>query len=133
MSEAAEMSIDATNMRDEPSAEALVARARALVPVLRDRENDAISNCQVSNETIAAFHDAGFFKVLQPQRYGGYEMSPAVYCEIAKTLAEGCMGSAWVYGVVAVHNWQLALFDPQAAEDVWAEDPSVLISWLGPS
>jgi 3-hydroxy-9,10-secoandrosta-1,3,5(10)-triene-9,17-dione monooxygenase len=128
MSEAVEMSIDATNMRDEPSAEALVARARALVPVLRDRENDAISNCQVSNETIAAFHDAGFFKVLQPQRYGGYEMSPAVYCEIAKTLAEGCMGSAWVYGVVAVHNWQLALFDPQAAEDVWAEDPSVLIS-----
>jgi 3-hydroxy-9,10-secoandrosta-1,3,5(10)-triene-9,17-dione monooxygenase len=55
-------------------------------------------------------------------------MSPAVYCEIARTLAEGCMGSAWVYGVVAVHNWQLALFDPQAAEDVWGEDPEVLIS-----
>ncbi|CDO38575.1 acyl-CoA dehydrogenase family protein [Novosphingobium sp. KN65.2] len=110
------------------SAAELIRRARELVPVLREREAKAIADRQVSEETIRDFTEAGFFKVLQPKRYGGYEMSPAVYCEIAKTLAEGCMGSAWVYGVVAVHNWQLALFDPQAAEDVWGEDGSVLIS-----
>lgn len=106
----------------------LVARARSLVPFLREREAKAIVDRQVPQETIAAFQDAGFFKILQSRRYGGYEMSPSVYCEVAKTLAEGCMGSAWVYGVVAVHNWQLALFDPQAAEDVWGQDNSVLIS-----
>lgn len=106
----------------------IIKRARALVPILREREAQAISDRQVPRETIAAFQDAGFFKILQPRRYGGYEMSPAVYCEVAKTLAEGCMGSAWVYGVVAVHNWQLALFDPQAAEEVWAQDNNVLIS-----
>ena len=108
--------------------DAIVERARALVPILQEREAQAITNRQVPAETIAAFQEAGFFKILQPKRYGGYEMSPAVYCEGAKTLAEGCMGSAWVYGVVAVHNWQLALFDPQAAEDVWGQDQSVLIS-----
>lgn len=128
MPQVAGMTIDASTMVGPPSAEALVDRARALLPVLRERENDAIRDRQVSAETIADFQEAGFFKVLQPARYGGYEMSPAVYCKIAETLAEGCMGSAWVYGVVAVHNWQLALFDPQAAEDVWADDPSVLIS-----
>jgi 3-hydroxy-9,10-secoandrosta-1,3,5(10)-triene-9,17-dione monooxygenase len=106
----------------------LVEQARRMVPVLREREAQAIADRQVSSATIREFVEAGFFKVLQPKRYGGYELSPAVYCEIAKTLAEGCMGSAWVYGVVAVHNWQLALFDPRAAEDVWGKDPSVLIS-----
>lgn len=106
----------------------LVQRARDMVPVLREREVEAIAARQVSAETIRDFKDAGFFKVLQPRKYGGFELSPAVYCTIAKTLAEGCMGSAWVYGVVAVHNWQMALFDPQAAEDVWGKDPSVLIS-----
>ncbi|MBU0554980.1 MAG: acyl-CoA dehydrogenase family protein [Alphaproteobacteria bacterium] len=106
----------------------LIAAAREMVPLLRDREAQAIAAREVPDETIRAFQDAGFFKVLQPARYGGYELSPSVYCEIAKTLAEGCMGSAWVYGVIAVHNWQLALFDPQAAEDVWSRDPSVLIS-----
>ena len=38
------------------------------------------------------------------------------------------MSSAWVYGVVAVHNWQLALFDARAAEDVWGTDSDVRIS-----
>ncbi|MCF8710366.1 acyl-CoA dehydrogenase family protein [Rhizorhapis sp. SPR117] len=106
----------------------IIKRARALVPILREREAQAITDRQVPKETIAAFQDAGFFRILQPKRYGGYEMSPAVYCQVAKTLAEGCMGSAWVYGVVAVHNWQLALFDPQAAEEVWVQDNTVLIS-----
>jgi 3-hydroxy-9,10-secoandrosta-1,3,5(10)-triene-9,17-dione monooxygenase len=106
----------------------LIERARQLVPVLRDREGQANTDRQVPDITIREFVEAGFFKVLQPKSYGGYELSPAVYCEIARTLAEGCMGSAWVYGVVAVHNWQMALFDPRAAEDVWGKDPSVLIS-----
>lgn len=38
------------------------------------------------------------------------------------------MSTAWVYGVVAVHNWQLALFDPRAADEVWNQDRSVLIA-----
>lgn len=128
VAKASEAAAAAGRAHDVPSAAELIARASALVPVLREREAQAIDSRQVSSDTIAEFKDAGFFRILQPKRYGGYEMSPAVYCEVAKTLAEGCMGSAWVYGVVAVHNWQLALFDPQAAEDVWAEDNSVLIS-----
>ncbi len=111
-----------------PTAEELIERAQQLIPVLREREADVAAARQVPTETIQAFTDSGFFRVLQPRRFGGYEMTPDVYCEIARTLAEGCMSSAWVYGVVAVHNWQLALFDPRAAEDVWATDSDVRIS-----
>jgi len=113
---------------EAPAPGDLLARAEALVPVLREREAAAISMRQVSSETIQDFTDAGFFRILQPRRFGGYEHSPAMYCAIARTLAEGCMSSAWVYGVIAVHNWQLALFDPQAAEDVWGGDANVRIS-----
>jgi 3-hydroxy-9,10-secoandrosta-1,3,5(10)-triene-9,17-dione monooxygenase len=66
--------------------------------------------------------------VLQPKRYGGYEMDPEVFYRIQMALAEGCMSSAWVYGVVAVRNWQIALFDERAQEEVWGEDSSVLAS-----
>lgn len=111
-----------------PTPDMLVERARALIPILRQREADANASRQVSAETIQDFTDAGFFRILQPARHGGYEMAPSVYCEVARTLAEGCMSSAWVYGVVAVHNWQLALFPPQAAEEVWATDSDVRIS-----
>lgn len=109
-------------------ADELVEQARALIPILRSRERAAIDAGQVPRETIAAFEDAGFFKVLQPARYGGFEFPPKVYCDIARTLAEGCMSSAWVYAVIAVHNWQMALFPDQAAQDVWGRDRNVRVS-----
>lgn len=111
-----------------PTAEELFAQARALVPVLQAREAAATEARQVSAETIQDFTDAGFFRLLQPRRFGGYEFSPDVYCRIARTLAEGCMSSAWVYGVIAVHNWQLALFDSRASDEVWGENGDVRIS-----
>jgi 3-hydroxy-9,10-secoandrosta-1,3,5(10)-triene-9,17-dione monooxygenase len=113
--------------KDEPvSAAALLQRARDLVPRLIERAPAAEALRSVPPETIADLQQAGFFRVLQPRRYGGYEMDPQLFYDIQMTLAEGCMSTAWVYGVVAVHNWQLALFDPRAAEDVWGRDASVL-------
>jgi len=109
-------------------ADELLDRATQLVPLLREREAAANAARQVSPETIDAFAEAGFFRVLQPARYGGYELSPAVYCQIAQILAEGCMSSAWVFAVIAVHNWQLALFDDRAAQDVWGKNPAARIS-----
>ena len=106
----------------------LVARARALVPALRARAAQAEQECRVPAETIRDFQDAGLFRILQPKCWGGYELDPETFYAVQMVLAEGCMSSAWVYGVVAVHNWQLALFDPQAQADVWADNPATLIS-----
>ena len=113
---------------DPELARGLLERARGLVPVLREREAAANAARRVPGETITDFADAGLFRVLQPRRYGGYELPAGVYCEISRILAEGCMSSAWVYGVIAVHNWQMALFDDRAAQDVWGVDTAVRIS-----
>ncbi len=106
----------------------LVKRARAMLPVLRERAAAAERDCNVPAATVREFHEAGFFRVLQPKRYGGFEMDPEVFFDIQMTLAEGCMSSAWIYGVIAVHNWQLGLFDARAQQDVWGKDDTVLIA-----
>lgn len=112
-----------------PTREALVARTRALLPTLAARGAAADSARMLPAETIAEMKEAGLFRVLQPKKYGGYEMDPQAFYDVAMTLAEGCMSTAWVYSVVAVHNWQIALFDPKAAQDVWgAGDTDVLIA-----
>jgi 3-hydroxy-9,10-secoandrosta-1,3,5(10)-triene-9,17-dione monooxygenase len=109
-------------------AEQLIAAARAMGPALRERSAHCKAQSRVPDETIQDFHDAGFFKILQPEQWGGYAMDPQVFYAVGIEVAKSCMSSAWVLGVVAVHNWQLAVFDDQAAQDVWAEDPTVLIS-----
>ena len=39
-----------------------------------------------------------------------------------------CGSTGWIFGVMGVHNWHLALFPPQAQQDVWGEDDSVQLS-----
>lgn len=111
-----------------PDAGTLVQRARDLVPVLAARARQAEEARSVPAETIADMQKAGFFEVLKPKKYGGYELDPQVFYEICMTLAEGCMSTAWIYGVIGVHNWQIALFDPRAAEDVFGKDAATLIA-----
>jgi 3-hydroxy-9,10-secoandrosta-1,3,5(10)-triene-9,17-dione monooxygenase len=105
-----------------------VARARALVPALQERWSRADELRRVPDETIADFREAGFFRMLQPARWGGFEVDPKTFFDVQMTIARGCPSSAWVLGVIGVHAWQLALFEEAAQKDVWAEDSSTLIS-----
>ncbi|KHK90043.1 acyl-CoA dehydrogenase family protein [Novosphingobium malaysiense] len=111
-----------------PAPEELVERARAMVPRLRERAAADEKARRICDETIAEMQEAGFFRVLQGKRWGGYEMNPKVFADVQYELARGDHSVAWVYGVVGVHPYHLCLFDDQAAQDVWGEDTSVLIS-----
>jgi len=108
--------------------EQLYNAARDMIPVLKSRVEETSRLGQLPEATVRAMQEAGFFRIMQPARYGGFEMDPEVFFQVQMTLAEGCMSTAWVLGVVAIHNWQLALFDDRAQQDVWGEDDATLIS-----
>ncbi len=105
-----------------------VARARALAPILKGRAEEAEGLRRLPDATIADFQEAGFFRMLQPRRFGGWEVDPGVFFDTQIEIARACPSSAWVLGVVSVHSWQLALFDERAQQDVWGDDTSALIS-----
>lgn len=102
--------------------------ARAMVPRLRERGRQATGMHKLPEESVKEMTDAGFFKILQPARWGGLELDAMDFFDVQMIVAEGCMSTAWVLGVVACHNWQLALFDDRAQKDVWGEDDNTLIS-----
>lgn len=112
---------------DRPSEEELVARARALIPMLRERAESVEKARCVSPETIDEFKRAGFFRILQPKRWGGWEMNPAVFMKVLMEVGRGCCSSGWNLMILGLHQWEFGLLDPQAGDDVWAEDSSVLV------
>src|SRR5260370_17639979 len=57
-----------------PRFEELLARAEALIPVLRERAPRAEQLRRLPDETIADLHSSGLFRVLQPTRVGGSEL-----------------------------------------------------------
>lgn len=111
-----------------PTREELIQRARELTPTLRERAKKAAEMRRIPDETFEDFHRLGFLKIVQPKRYGGYEMNPSIIFDLQLELGRGCASSAWVYGVLNVHTWQLSLFAPEAQDEVWKDDPTTLIS-----
>lgn len=111
-----------------PTAEALIERARAMIPTLKARARQTTLDGNVPAATIAEMQQAGFFRILQPKRWGGYEMHPNVFFEVQKALAEGCMSTGWIYGVLGCHPYELALFHDEAQREVWGDKDDMLVS-----
>lgn len=116
------------DLRAIPAPVELVERAKAMIPALKERARQTTLNGDVPAETVAQMKAAGFFRVLQPKRFGGYEMHPNVFFDIQKVLAEGCMSTGWIYGVLGCHPYELALFPDRAQQEVWGDDPDMLVS-----
>ena len=112
-----------------PSHDTLVRpRSRDRARPRRARPRDRRQLRRLPFETVAEFEHMGFFRMLQPKSWGGFECDPKTFFDVQMTVAAACPSSAWVLGVVGVHNWQLALFPREAQADVWAMDPDIRIS-----
>jgi 3-hydroxy-9,10-secoandrosta-1,3,5(10)-triene-9,17-dione monooxygenase len=113
---------------DVPTPKELVARARALIPTLIERAPAQQAHRRILDETMADLKAAGFFKIFQPKRWGGWELQPRTFFDVQIALAEGDVSVGWVFGILGVHSFHLALFDDKAAEDVWGQDNTALIA-----
>jgi 3-hydroxy-9,10-secoandrosta-1,3,5(10)-triene-9,17-dione monooxygenase len=109
-----------------PSREETLQRARAMVPVLRERALQADRDRIIPVETHRAFEAAGFYRLFQPARYGGYEMPIGMMVEVAAELGRGCGSSAWIFTNLAVQSWIIGMHQPAAQDDVWGRNPDAL-------
>lgn len=104
-----------------PDQAELIASAEGMLNGLRERAPFAEQNRQLSTETVREFREAGFHKILQPHRFGGYELGMDTAAEVIRTLATACGSSGWIVNLFIVHNWQISLFPIQAQEEYWAD------------
>jgi 3-hydroxy-9,10-secoandrosta-1,3,5(10)-triene-9,17-dione monooxygenase len=108
--------------------QAVITGVTELLPVLRQRAQEAEDSRMVPAESVKALAETGFFRLLQPKSAGGLEADPVTFFTAVRLIASACGSTGWVSSVVGVHPWQLALFPPQAQEDVWGADPETRMS-----
>jgi 3-hydroxy-9,10-secoandrosta-1,3,5(10)-triene-9,17-dione monooxygenase len=113
---------------EPPRFEELLARAEALVPVLRERAQRAEQLRRLPDETIADLHASGLFRVLQPARVGGSELPYRALFELTAVIGQGCGSTAWVLANLAAHHWLLGMWHPEAQHEIWGESPDSLVS-----
>ena len=105
-----------------------IERVRALVPGIRERAAECESLRRLPEETFKEFQEAGLLRGVQPERWGGFELTPLEFYEGVMEVGAACPSTAWFLGVVGIHNWQLGLFPDQAQVDVWGDATDVQIS-----
>jgi 3-hydroxy-9,10-secoandrosta-1,3,5(10)-triene-9,17-dione monooxygenase len=52
----------------------------------------------------------------------------SLFSRIVEELTYGCASSAWVYAVLAEHQWIIAQYPEEAQIDVWGDDPEAVAS-----
>jgi 3-hydroxy-9,10-secoandrosta-1,3,5(10)-triene-9,17-dione monooxygenase len=107
---------------------AMIARAQALVPQLRERASRTEELRHLPPETERDLHEAGLFRILQPKRVGGSEFDYVALVDVADVIGRADASVAWNLVNLASHHWMLAMFDPRAQDLVWDKDPDALIA-----
>jgi 3-hydroxy-9,10-secoandrosta-1,3,5(10)-triene-9,17-dione monooxygenase len=105
-----------------------LARARAMVPALRERAASAEDMRSLLPDTKAELHAKGLLRMTQPKRWGGMELDWLSMFELPAELGRGCASTAWNVANLAIHHWMLAMYDERAQEEVWKENPDAEIA-----
>ncbi len=107
--------------------EGLIEAAREMAPMVREHAEQSEKASKIPEHVYAALVERGFFRVLLPKRYGGYEFEPAVAARIVMELAAGCGSTGWVASCAMSHQWMVAQFPLACHEEVWAERPDQMV------
>jgi 3-hydroxy-9,10-secoandrosta-1,3,5(10)-triene-9,17-dione monooxygenase len=107
---------------------AMIAKARALVPHLRDRASKTEDLRRLPTETERDLHEAGLFRILQPKRVGGSEFDYVALVDCADAIGQADASAAWNFANLSSHHWMLAMFDQRAQDLVWNKDVNALIA-----
>ncbi len=83
---------------------------------------------RLTDRSAKRLRDAGVIRMLQPKEFGGLEVHPREFAETAMALGAMDGATGWVSGIVGVHPWEMAFFDPKAQQEVWGDNPDTWIA-----
>ena len=96
----------------------MIARAEALIPMLREQQDEAGERGYYSEAVHQEFVAAGFSRILQPRRFGGYEFDVPTFVRTMVRIATGDPGTGWCLTLGSSHAHVVASYFPA---DVQAE------------
>jgi alkylation response protein AidB-like acyl-CoA dehydrogenase len=109
-----------------PGRDELLARARALKPLLSEQAAQTESTGRISPEVIAAIRDAELFRLTAPIRFGGFQLPFRTVVEVCSAVSEGCGSAGWITGYANTAKWMASLWPARAQEDVFGAGPDAI-------
>ncbi|MFC3999292.1 acyl-CoA dehydrogenase family protein [Nocardiopsis sediminis] len=117
------------------TAEMVIQRARDMRDHLRSEQEATEKRTYYSQETHEKFERAGFYRMLMPKAFGGYEMRITDFMRVVVEVSRGCPSTGWCLSLGSSHVLIMAgLFAPEVqAEAVGSAGHFVAPSRMVPS
>jgi alkylation response protein AidB-like acyl-CoA dehydrogenase len=115
-----------TERASKPSAAELLQRAGEVGAIARTKALETEQQRHVASDLVGMMRDAKLFRVLQPERFGGFEYGYDVFVELVAAVAAGDGSTGWVYSLGAVHPWLIACFPEAAQQEVWSQNEDAI-------
>jgi alkylation response protein AidB-like acyl-CoA dehydrogenase len=116
----------------KPAIGEIVSRATEIGALARRLAQQTEADRKVSPEVVARLRDAGLFKIMQPEIYGGYEYGFEALVPAVAAVAAGCGSSGWVFSLGVVHQWLVATFPKQAQDEYWSDPDAIAAGSYAP-
>ena len=100
-----------------PSASEMKSAVQDLLPAIKARAVATERARTVAVENVEALREIGFYKLVQPAAFGGYEHDFAVLVDLIIELGRSCASTSWVCGLLSAHQWMLGLFPARAQHE----------------
>jgi resorcinol 4-hydroxylase (FADH2) len=106
---------------------ALKDRIAPLLPQIAAQARATEKAGRVPSRSIQELRACGYFDIVRPRAFGGSAGHFADLVDANIELASACASTGWVAGLLAAHQWLLAMFPKSAQQDVWESNADALL------
>jgi 3-hydroxy-9,10-secoandrosta-1,3,5(10)-triene-9,17-dione monooxygenase len=94
----------------------IVRRAAALRPLIREQQEESERRGYYSEALHREFLRAGFYRMVQPRRFGGYEFDFPTFWRAMIEISRGDPGTGWCLTLGSHHAWVVGSHWPERAQ-----------------
>ncbi len=105
----------------EQTHDTVLARVRALAPMIRDGAAAAEEARTLPRATVDALLAAGISRILIPPRYGGYGLSLDTWFDVVCEIAKADASHGWCASLMIHHPHYVGHFPEVAQNAIWTD------------
>jgi alkylation response protein AidB-like acyl-CoA dehydrogenase len=113
---------------DVAADESLLARARALEPIIREHVEATERDRRLARPVLYAMREAGLFRMFTPRALGGLETDPVTVARVAEEIASFDSAAAWALQAGNTGSWWAGHFPATGIDELYADGPDFVMS-----
>jgi len=120
--------LDACARANGVTSDEILQRARALASHFAERAEAAEQARRIPPQSAKDMLEAGFARILLPQRLGGYGLGFDTWYEVTCELSKADASHGWCAGLIIHHAHLIAHFPQAAQQALWADGLDVAVA-----